>query len=155
MSQLFSLYLFIYVSNTYSFAGLANFFLGLAGIIFTYFLSKKIDENREKYLLLSVVLICTIYLLKINITSELVLIIVFIEGFIKQFYKVVTSNNYYLLGHKLDKITYICGNELFVNISRIIIILIGFFLTGSLPKLMYFCIGLLILSGFVPFKTKK
>ncbi len=155
MSKLFSLYLFIYVSNTYSFAGVANFFLGIAGIIFTYFLSKKIDEKRESYLLLCVILICAVYLLKINITTEVVLVIVFIEGFIKQFYKVVTSNNYYLLGNNLNKMTYICGNEVFVNISRIIIILIGYFLTGSLPKFMYFCIGLLVLSGFVPFKIKK
>lgn len=93
--------------------------------------------------------------LKINITSELVLIIVFIEGFIKQFYKVVNSNNYYLLGHKLDKITYICGNELFVNISRIIIILIGYFLTGSLPKLMYFLHWLANFIWFSSFQNKK
>ena len=86
MSDFFSLYLFIYVSNTYSFAGLANFFLGLASIIFTYFLSKRIDEKRESYLLLCTILICLIYLFKINITTETVLIIIFIEGFIKQFF---------------------------------------------------------------------
>ena len=155
MSQLFSLYLFIYVSNTYSFAGLANFFLGLAGIIFTYFLSKKIDEKRESYLLFCTALICTVYLLKINITSEFVLIVVFMEGFIKQFFNVVSNNNYYLLGNNLEKTTYICGYELFINFARVVILFVGFFLTGSLPKLMYFCIGLLILSGFLPFKIKK
>lgn len=155
MSDFFSLYLFIYVSNTYSFAGLANFFLGLASIIFTYFLSKRIDEKRESYLLLCTILICLIYLFKINITTETVLIIIFIEGFIKQFFNVVNNNNYYILGTKLDKKTYICGNEFFINIARISIILVGLFLTGSLPKLMYFCIGLLVLSGFVPFKIKK
>ncbi len=155
MSHFFSLYLFLYVSNTYSFAGLANFFLGLAGIIFTYFLSKKIDEKRESYLLFCTALICTVYLLKINITSEFVLIVVFMEGFIKQFFNVVSNNNYYLLGNNLEKTTYICGYELFINFARVVILFVGFFLTGSLPKLMYFCIGLLILSGFLPFKIKK
>ena len=155
MTAFFPLYLYIYVSNTYSFAGLANFFLGLASMIFTYFLSKRIDDKRESYLLLCTVLICLIYLLKINITTEFVLVIVFIEGFIKQFFNVVNNNNYYLLGQKLDRLTYICGNECFINIARVSITLIGLFLTGSIPKLMYFCIGLLVLSGFVPFKTKK
>lgn len=155
MSDFFSLYLFIYVSNTYSFAGIANFFLGLASIIFTYFLSKRIDDKRESYLLLCTVLICLIYLFKINITTEAILIIIFIEGFIKQFFNVVNNNNYYILGTKLDKKTYICGNEFFINIARITILIVGLFLTGSLPKLMYFCIGLLVLSGFVPFKIKK
>lgn len=154
MSEFFSLYLFIYVSNTYSFAGLANFFLGLASIIFTYFLSKRIDDKRESYLLLCTILICLIYLFKINITTEAVLIIIFIEGFIKQFFNVVNNNNYYILGTNIDKKTYICGNEFFINIARIVITLVGLFLTGSLPKLMYFCIGLLVLSGFVPFEIK-
>lgn len=62
MTAFFPLYLYIYVSNTYSFAGLANFFLGLASIIFTHFLSKRIDDKRESYLLLCTVLICLIYL---------------------------------------------------------------------------------------------
>ena len=155
MTAFFPLYLYIYVSNTYSFAGIANFFLGLASIIFTYFLSKRIDDKRESYLLLCTVLICLIYLLKIYITTELVLVIVFIEGFIKQFFNVVNNNNYYFLGQKIDRLTYICGNEFFINIARVLITLLGLFLTGSLPKLMYFCIGLLVLSGFIPFKIKK
>ena len=62
MTAFFPLYLYIYVSNTYSFAVLANFFLGLASIIFTHFLSKRIDDKRESYLLLCTVLICLIYL---------------------------------------------------------------------------------------------
>lgn len=155
MGNFFSIYLYIYVSNTYSFAGFTNFLLGLASIIFIYFISNKIDKKRESYLLLSTILLCLVYLFKINITTEVVLVVVFLEGFIKQFFSIVSNNNYYLLGYDLDKTTYICSNAFFLNASRAIIFVIGFFLTGSLPKLMYFCIGLLVLSGFVPFKINK
>ena len=154
IDQFFPLYLYLYVKQSYSFVGIVNFLLGLASIVFTYFISKSIDKKRDAYLLLSVVLLCIVYLLKMNIVSSLILVVVFVEGIVKQFYSIVGDNNYYALGTKISYSSYILGSRLYMNMCRIIIVLVGFFLNQSLPKLMYFCIGFTVLSGFVPFLIK-
>lgn len=153
IENFFPLYLYLYVKQSYSFVGIVNFLLGFASIIFTYFISKRIDKRKESYLLLSVILLCLVYLLEMNITSSLILVVVFIEGIVKQFFSIVGDNNYYTLGTKISYSSYILGTQLYMNACRIIILLIAFFLNQSLPKLMYFCIGFIVLSGFVPFLT--
>lgn len=153
IEQFFPLYLYLYVKQSYSFVGIVNLLLGLASIVFTYFISKKIDKKKEAYLLLSTVLLCSVYLLEMNITSNIILIIVFAEGIVKQFFSIVGDNNYYALGTKISYSSYILGSRFYMNVCRILILLIAFFLNQSLPKLMYFCIGFIILSGFVPFLT--
>lgn len=153
IDQFFPLYLYLYVKESYGFVGLVNFLLGLASIFFTYFISKKMDKKKEAYLLLSVVLLCFVYLLEMNITSSLILVVVFAEGIVKQFFSIVGDNHYYALGTKISYSSYILGSRFYMNVCRIFILLVGFFLHQSLPKLMYFCIGFIVLSGFVPFLT--
>lgn len=155
LSETFSLYLFIYVNNTYGFVGVTNFLVGFASIIFTYVFSKRIDKKREEYLLLSVVLLCIVYLGKLNTTSSLLLTLIFFgEGFIKQLYSLVTDSHYYGFSTKFDKDTYILGQEILYNISRIFIFSFGLILP-NLGKFIYFCIGLLVLSGFIPFSISR
>lgn len=153
IDQFFPLYLYLYVKESYSFVGIVNFLLGLASIFFTYFISKKIDQKKETYLLLSVILLCFVYLLEMNIASSLILVVVFAEGIVKQFFSIVGDSHYYALGTKISYSSYILGSRFYMNVCRIFILLIGFFLHQSLPKLMYFCIGFVVLSGFVPFLT--
>lgn len=155
LDELFALYMFIYVSSSYGFVGVVNFLLGIASIIFTYFISRKLDKKRERYLLSSIVLLCLVYILKINITSSLIFAVILGEGLIKQFYSSVSNSNYYYLGKKLKTSSYIVGNEVFINIARCVIFFVGFFLLKTLPKFIYFCIGLMILSGFVPFTKEE
>lgn len=153
IDSFFPLYLYLYVKQSYGFVGLVNLLLGFASILFTYFISKNIDKKKESYLLLSVVLLCLVYLLEMNITSGFILIIVLAEGIVKQFFSVVGDNNYYALGTKISYSSYILGTQFYTNACRVLIVLIGFFLNDSLVKLLYFCIGFIVLSGFVPFLT--
>ncbi len=151
LSDLFSLYLFLYVNDTYGFVGGANFLIGFASILFTYIFSKKVDKKREEYLVVSVILLCIIYLGKLNITSAGILTIILLgEGLVKQFYALVGDSNYYLLSTKFNKDTYILGQEILYAFSRVLLFSFGLLLP-NLKKFIYFCIGLLVLSGFVPF----
>ena len=64
----FSLYIFIYVKNTYQTIGGLNLVTGLSVCIFTYLYGKKIN-GKKNFLRLSILLTIGLYFLKANVTS--------------------------------------------------------------------------------------
>ena len=70
----FTLYLFIYVKETYQTVGLFNVITNLSIIIFAYFYGKKTD-GKKNYLKLSIFLTGAVYLLKANALGVFLVIV--------------------------------------------------------------------------------
>ncbi|MDD4643907.1 MAG: MFS transporter, partial [Bacilli bacterium] len=66
---LFPLFLYIYVHQNYEYIGVFNIAVSVASIFFIYFFSKRMDKEKKDYLLLSGVLFCIVYFLKLNIVD--------------------------------------------------------------------------------------
>ena len=84
---LITMYIFIYIKNTYQMIGMINFITNFSLMIFTYLFGKNLDKSKRNFLPISIFLTVVVYAVKINIEGYLLLIISFIEGFITKMYE--------------------------------------------------------------------
>lgn len=148
---LFTLYLAIYVKNTYQTVGLLNLLSNLAIMFFTYIFGKKINENKN-YLYISIILVVITYLLKVNITSYLLIIISLLEGFFTKMYEVSINTEFYTLSKKFEYEKYNFAYECTQNFTRTLVLFI-LMLFNNL-KIMIYIVLVFILLGTL-FTSKK
>ena len=88
------LYLYLFINSKIEYVGIFNAIMGVSACVFIYFFVRKIDDNKYfKYLN---ILFCVILLLKLNITSKyLILVIGFFEGLGIKMFEIVSAENIY------------------------------------------------------------
>lgn len=151
----FIIYIYVYVSQSIKYIGIFNIIAGIASIIFIYLFSKKVDKNKNDYIIFSSLFVMIIWIFKLNITSSAFMLgIGLFQGLSDRMYEVSTSRNMYMLGKNYDSMTYIMVTEGIYNVARIFICLIGFLLLKDLKLFLYLCGISIFVAGLVGFNSK-
>lgn len=148
---LFSLYIFIYVKNTYSTVGLFNLITNLSVLGFSYIYGKKIDE-KQNLLKLSIVLVVITYLFKANITYIALAIVSFLEGIFTKMHEISISKEFYTLSKKFEYNNYNLVYEIVQNSFRAISLLVIYILNIDLKIAIYWLLFIMLLGAFMKFK---
>ena len=141
----FTLYLFIYVKETYQTVGLFNVITNLSIIIFDYFYGKK------NYLKLSIFLTGAVYLLKANALGVFLVIVSLIEGIAIKMYELSINKELYTLSKKFEYNNYNLMYELLCKIFRGIVLFISyFFIAGRFENdliiMIYISVAIILLG---------
>ena len=148
---LIPLYIFIYVSNTYSAIGLLNLIVYLATLVFTY-LYGKIINDKKNYLKLSLLLFVIIYILKVNTFGIVLYIVSFLEGFISKMYEQSFNKEYLVMSKKYEYYNYNMLYEIVQNAFRVILTLVLFLFVNDLKIMIYLILLLMTTALFVDIK---
>lgn len=148
----FTLYLFIYVKDTYQTVGLFNVITNLAIIIFAHFYGKKTD-GKKNYLKLSIIFTSIVYIFKANSQTIWLAIISFLEGFAIKMYEISINKELYSLSKKFEYNNYNLMYETVCKIFRGIVLAISYFFINDLKIMIYVSVAF-ILSGLI-FSIKK
>lgn len=148
---LITLYLFIYVKNTYQTIGIVNLITNLSLIIFAYVFGKKLDESKKNFLPISIFLTVVVFILKINFVGFLLLIISFLEGIVTKMYELAINKEFYTLSKKFEYNNYNLIYELIQNSFRSFVTLIFVAFTVELKTMIYITLTFIIISGFFSF----
>ena len=148
----FTLYLFIYVKDTYQTVGLFNLITNLAIIIFANFYGKKTD-GKKNYLKLSIIFTSIVYILKANALTIWLAIISFLEGFAIKMYEISINKELYSLSKKFEYNNYNLMYEFMCKVFRGIVLLICYLFIDDLRIMIYISVAV-ILSGII-FSVKK
>ena len=146
----FTLYLFIYVKETYQTVGLFNVITNLSIIIFAYFYGKKTD-GKKNYLKLSIFLTGAVYLLKANALGVFLVIVSLIEGIAIKMYELSINKELYTLSKKFEYNNYNLMYELLCKIFRGIVLFISyFFIAGRFENdliiMIYISVAIILLG---------
>ena len=150
--ELQPLFLFIYVDKSIYYVGIFNVITNIASLIVIYFISRKISYKYFKYytLILSLILI-----LKLNIKSGIILLIIaFLEGVFVKVYEYVSLSNLY--DYKDNNVSnYLLFEELIFFGSKTLILLLYLLFNLDIYSIMYINIVGIIISGlFIRYKGK-
>jgi len=149
---IFPLYIFIYIESNYKFIGIFNVFVGISSLFFVYFFSRKLDKQKKDYLILASVLLSIVWILKLNVLSSfIILIIAFLEGLVEKMYDTTYNYNNYTLGSKYNSLSFVSYLEGIQNLFRSIIILIVIILIKDLIIFLYLSSFMLIVSSLIGF----
>ena len=155
-TSLFPLYIYLNIKKEFNFLGVINIISGLGSIIYIYLLSKKMDKNKKDYLKASSIFLGIIYLLKINISStKLFLIIMFFEGVMKSALDTIVLRNTYAYGKNYKIPNYIEFIELLNNITRTLFLIIFYILDLNLKTIIIISIVGIIINAFIKFDDGK
>lgn len=149
---LIPLYLVIHVSNTYTIIGIVNLIVNLATIIFTYIYGRIINKEKN-YLKLSIVIVLMIYMLKINTSGGLLMLVSFLEGLGVKMYEQSVQKVFLVISKKHDYYNSIFLYEFVQNVFRTICMLVIFFFIRDLKMMIYFTLVLMAIP--LALKTKK
>lgn len=150
------LWIYINIKSKYSYIGILNIITGLGSIIYIYLLSKKMDKNKKDYLSLSLLIMGTIYFLKIIITSNLAyLIITLFEGITKSSLDTITLRNTYVYQKNYCITSYIIFTEIINNIARTLFLIIFYIFNVPLKTMLLICILGIFLNVFVKYDDGK
>ena len=141
------LYLYLFINSKIEYVGIFNAIMGISACIFIYFFVRKIDDNKYfKYLN---ILFCLLLLLKLNIKSKyLILIIGFFEGLGIKMFDVVSAENIYNIDKNTNVKGYLIIVEIIFCLVRSIFCLIGYFI-NDIKIILYLSIILIFMVGFV------
>ena len=150
---LFTLYIYIYVKETFKTVGFLNLVTNLSIMIFAYTFAKKIDKEDNKLpLIISLVVITFIF--KLNITSAWMVLVCFIEGLVTKAYEVSINKEVYETRNKIEYNNYNLVYQMNVKVFRAILLGICLFLGTNLRAMIY--IGLIfIFIGIILGNDKK
>ena len=148
---LFSLYIFIYVKNTYSTVGLFNLITNLSVLGFSYIYGKKIDEKKN-LLKLSIILVVITYLFKANTTYIALAIVSFLEGIFTKMHEISISKEFYTLSKKFEYNNYNLVYEIVQNSFRAISLLVIYILNIDLKIAIYWLLFIMLLGALMKFK---
>ena len=144
--------MFIYVKNNYQTVGIFNLFANLSTIIFAYIYGKKIN-NEKNYLSLSILFIIIVYILKLNFSTSILIIIAFLEGIVLKMYELSIQKEFYSLSKKFEYQNYNLVYELTQNIFRTLTVLILYLFFNDLKTMITFVLIIILSSIFIKFKN--
>lgn len=150
----FTLYLFIYVKNTYQTVGLFNLITNLSVMIFAFYYGKKTD-GKKNYLKLSIILTCLVYILKANVVSVLLVVISLLEGIAIKMYEISMNKEMYSLSKKFEYNNYNLMYEIVCKVFRAIVLVICYFFINDLKVMIYVSVGVILLGLFINVKSIK
>ena len=140
------LYLFLFINNSIKYVGITSSIIGVSSCIFTYFFVRRVDD--KKYFKYFNILLCMILIVKLNIFSKyIMLIIVFIEGLLLKVYDIVSTENLYDIESNNIK-GYLIESEIIFCLVSCIISLIFIFI-NDIRIMMYILIIMIFISGFI------
>lgn len=148
---LFSLYLFIYIKDTYSTVGLFTLITNISVLIFTYLYGKKIDGNKN-FIKASIILTVLVYLLKANSTYLILVFASFAEGIATKMYEISINKEFFILSKKFEYNDYNLIYEISQNTARSIALIILYLLNINLKLMIYIVLFFILLGMFVDFK---
>lgn len=151
---LFAIYLFIYIKDNYQTIGILNIFTNIATILFAYFYGKIINKEKN-FLHLSICLIVLVYILKLNSTSFILIIISFLEGIFNKMYEISIQKEFYLLSKSFEYQNYNFIYEITQNSFRSIIVAILYFFVDDLRNMIIIVLIFIALGMLCKFKIPK
>lgn len=151
---LIPLYIFIYVKNTYQTIGIVNLITNVALIIFTYLFGKRLDNSKDSYLRLSIILVVTIYVFKVNTFGIMLFIVSFIEGIFVKMYELSINTQFYKLSKKFEYSNYNLVYEIIQNSFRSFIVLLLLLSSFDLKTMIYITLGFIAFGVFLRFKQE-
>lgn len=139
------LYLYLFINQKIEYIGLFNVVTGLSSCLFIYFFVRKIDDHKYfKYLN---IIFCLILLLKLNITSKyLILIIGFFEGLGVKMFEIISAENIYNITPNTNIKGYLITTELIFCLTRSLMCLLGYFINNIIIILYLSIIPIFIIS---------
>lgn len=151
---LIPLYIFIYVKNTYQTIGIVNLITNVALIIFTYLFGKRLDNSKDSYLRLSIILVVTIYVFKVNTFGIMLFIVSFIEGIFVKMYELSINTQFYKLSKKFEYSNYNLVYEIIQNSFRSFIVFLLLLSSFDLKTMIYITLGFIAFGVFFRFKQE-
>lgn len=151
---LIPLYIFIYVKNTYQTIGIVNLITNLALIIFTYLFGKRLDNSKNSYLRLSIILVVAIYIFKVNTFGFMLFIVSFIEGIFVKMYELSINTQFYTLSKKFEYSNYNLIYEIVQNSFRSFVVFILLLSSFDLKTMIYITLGFIVFGVFLRFKQE-
>lgn len=142
---MFPLYLYLNIDKSTMYIGLVNLFICLASVIFTFLFSRL--KDNYKYFWVCNILFCLVLILKINITSKILLIMIsFFEGIGIKMYEIISTENMYnIKDNDINK--YLIFIEVIFCLTRAVACLIFLFI-DNLKISLYIMVICIFLSGF-------
>jgi len=147
----FTLYLFIYVKNTYQTVGLFNLITNLSVMLFAFYYGKKTD-GKKNYLKVSIIFTGLVYIVKANVVSVLLVIISLLEGIAIKMYEISMNKELYSLSKKFEYNNYNLMYEIVCKIFRSIVLIISYFFVSDLKVMIYVSVVVILLGLFVNIK---
>ena len=147
----FSLYIVIYVKDTYSTVGLFNLITNLSVLGFSYFYGKKIDEKKN-YLKLSIILVVITYIFKANTTYIALAIVSFFEGVFTKMHEISISKEFYTLSKKFEYNNYNLAYEVVQNSFRTIALICVLIFNIDLKVMIYILLTFQLIGICLNFK---
>ncbi|MGI6325059.1 MAG: hypothetical protein ACOXZS_03875 [Bacilli bacterium] len=153
---LFPLWIYLNVVDTYHYIGILNIAIGIASIFFIYLFARKMDQDKKDYLNLAIILLSTIFLIKLEITNATsMIIIVLFEGLASRMHITSFTRNLYSLGKNYDKASYLCVYEIITNSTLILIFDLALVFFRDLTTFLYIGTLVFLLSSFIKFDDGK
>ena len=141
------LFIYLFSEENIRYVGITSSVIGVSSCIFTYFFVRKVDDKR--YFRYFNIFLCIILILKLNISSKyIMIIIVFIEGLLIKMYDVVSLNNLYDIHKKVNINGYLIKSEIIFCLVRSILCF-SFIFIGDIKIMMYILILLTAISGMI------
>jgi hypothetical protein len=144
----FTLYLFIYVKNTYQTVGLFNLITNLSVMVFAFYYGKKID-GKKNYLKLSIILTVLIYVIKANVVSVALVVVSLLEGIAIKMYEISMNKELYSLSKKFEYNNYNLMYEMLCKLFRSIVLIISYFFVNDLKVMIYVSVFIILLGIFI------
>lgn len=147
--SLFPLYIYIHISNDYTYLGVFNFLIGLASILVLYIFSKIMKIKKRSYLKFTIIGLSICFFIKLLIKNQYTFLsIAVLEGLFIKMQELSINSNIYRLGKNFDYMHYILITENIFNISRLIISILTLFINDITTILMVCIIGFITCSLF-------
>ena len=150
----FTLYLFIYVKDTYQTVGLFNLLTNLSIVIFAFYYGKK-TNGKKNYLKLSIFLTCLVYIFKANVVSIGLVVISLLEGIAIKMYEISINKELYTLSKKFEYNNYNLVYEVLCKIFRAFVLIISYLFIDDLKVMIYISVGFILLGILMNMKKIK
>ena len=147
----FTLYLYIYVKNTYQTVGLFNLVTNVSVMLFAFYYGKKTD-GKKNYLKLSIILTCLVYAIKANAVSILLVFISLIEGIAIKMYEISMNKEMYSLSKKFEYNNYNLMYEIVCKVFRFVVLFICYLFIDDLKMMIYLSILVILVGIFINIK---
>ena len=152
IKYLLSLFLIIYVRDTYTTIGVVHLIANIATIVFIYIYGRLINKKRN-YLKLSIIFIILVFVLQTNTTGVALMIASFLQGFAEKMYDQSFNKEMLTLSKKFDYYNFNLIYELTQNIFRFLAVAFIFFFVHDIKVMIYMMLAFLSIALFFKFRT--
>ena len=154
ITNLFSLFIIIYVKDTYTAVGLISVLTSISSLVFTYIYGRLINKNKN-YLKLSILLYVILQALRINTQGIMLIIVTILIGFVSKMYEQSFQKEHILLSKNFELNNYNYAFETIQNIVRLILMIFLCIFISDVKIMLYITLIFISISGFVTFSTKQ